>query len=111
MNTPWRGRRARVNDGAMSNTLQELRQDASKLAHERVIDPGMELAHDAKVAVQNGVEQARTVLKADANEARESLGRLCQQTGRWIAANPFTAVGAALLAGAVMAMAGRSARH
>lgn len=95
----------------MSTTLQDLKQDASKLAHERVIDPGLELAHEAKAAMQHGAEQARTVLMADAHEARESLGRLCQQTGRWIAANPFTSVSVALLAGAVMAMAGRSTRH
>ncbi len=95
----------------MNTTLQDIKQDASKLAHERVIDPAMDLAHEAKTAIQHGAEQARTVLLADANEARESLGRLCQQTGRWIAANPFTSVGVALLAGAVMALAGRSTRH
>jgi ElaB/YqjD/DUF883 family membrane-anchored ribosome-binding protein len=94
----------------MSNTLHELGQDASRLAQERIIDPAEDLVQDAKTVLRNGAQQVRAVLTEDANQAQESLSRLCQQTGRWIATNPFTAVGLGILAGAAMALAGRATR-
>ena len=94
----------------MSNPLHEFGQDASKLAHERIIDPAEDLIQDAKSALQNGARQVRTALTADATQAQAGLDQLCHQTGRWIAANPFTSVGLAALAGAAVAMAGRSTR-
>ena len=94
----------------MSNTLHEIGQDANKLAHERIIDPAQDLILDAKTALENGAHQARTVLMADANEAQESLSRICRQTGRWIGENPFTSVGLAILVGASMVLAGRATR-
>jgi ElaB/YqjD/DUF883 family membrane-anchored ribosome-binding protein len=108
--TPWWERWEWAKAKAMSNTLHELGQDASKLAHERLIDPAKDLIQDAKTALQSGANQARTVLTEDANQAQESLSRLCQQTGRWIGANPFTSVGMAILVGAAMMLAGRSTR-
>jgi ElaB/YqjD/DUF883 family membrane-anchored ribosome-binding protein len=95
---------------AMSTPLHDLGQDAGKLAREHIIDPARDLIQDARTNLQNTTHQVRSHLKADAHQARESLGQLHRQTSHWIAANPFTAVGLALLTGAAMAAATRSAR-
>ncbi len=94
----------------MSNSLHDLGQDASKLVHDRVIDPAKDLLQDAKTAVQKGAQQAGDVLVADAALAQESLSRMCKQTGRWIAANPFTSVSLALVVGAAAAAASKMPR-
>jgi ElaB/YqjD/DUF883 family membrane-anchored ribosome-binding protein len=94
----------------MNHSLHDLGQDANKLAHERLIDPAKDLIHDAKVAVEHGVHQARSVLAADATLAQESISRLCQKTGRWISANPFTSVSLALVVGVAAATLGRPVR-
>lgn len=94
----------------MSDTLHDIGQDAGKLAREHVTEPARDLIHDASTAVQQGARQARNIRVADADQAQESLSRLCRQTGCWIAVNPFTSVGLALLAGAAMGLVARSTR-
>jgi len=94
----------------MSNNLHDLAQDAGKLAHDRLIDPAMNLMHEAKSAVQSSATQARDALSADVAQTQESLTRMCHATGRWISANPFTSVGLAVLAGVALTSAGRSTR-
>ncbi len=94
----------------MSNTLHDLGQDASKLARERILDPAKNLIAEARTTLQHETQQAQSILKADARQAKESLVRLRRQSSDWIAAHPLTSVSLALLAGVAMGTAARSVR-
>jgi len=115
---------------AVGNNLKAdvhtLSEDAAKMAHdhlveplrERIIEPVASLANDARNALTEGVKQAQDAItekfagtsKALAEtmaQTQEIATRQRERVGGWIAANPFAAVGIALIIGAVLTSIGR----
>jgi ElaB/YqjD/DUF883 family membrane-anchored ribosome-binding protein len=90
--------------------VQTLQSDAAGLARDRLFRPAADSARNAQEAFDETVKRTQDVLENGLAQTQETFNRQKDQAASWISANPFAAVGLAVLAGMLLSPIGRGHR-
>ncbi len=97
----------------LKNDAHQLGKEVGHAAQNRIVQPAISMADDARKAVQSGVKNAQAALSDGLDSTRHALNDSIAQTrdlaiqqrdllAAWVSARPLTSVGIALVVGALL---------
>lgn len=87
----------------LKQDVRSLADDTMKAARQHVVDPAVDAAHRAQAYARDAMHDAKVQMSRQLSNCEHYASEGYDRTERWIAANPFKAVGVALAIGLVIA--------